>query len=37
MAWTLREEGFKKAKALLGGFDAWEKAGYPVEPKKEKR
>jgi rhodanese-related sulfurtransferase len=29
----LRQNGFRKVKALLGGFDAWEKAGYPVEPK----
>jgi rhodanese-related sulfurtransferase len=29
----LRENGFRKVKALIGGFDAWEKAGYPVEPK----
>jgi rhodanese-related sulfurtransferase len=33
MAWTLRENGFKKAKALIGGLEAWMKAGYPVEPK----
>jgi rhodanese-related sulfurtransferase len=37
MVWTLRENGFKNAKALLGGFEAWEKAGYPVEPKESKR
>ena len=36
MAWTLRENGFNKVKALIGGFDAWEKAGYPVEPKEGK-
>ena len=36
MAWTLRDEGFKNVKALLGGFDAWMKAKYPVEPKEEK-
>jgi 3-mercaptopyruvate sulfurtransferase SseA len=36
MAWTLRQEGFRSVKALLGGFDAWEKAGYPVEPKNKK-
>jgi rhodanese-related sulfurtransferase len=33
MVWTLRENGFGQAKALIGGFDAWEKANYPVEPK----
>jgi len=26
-------KGFKKASALLGGFDAWVEAKYPVEPK----
>jgi 3-mercaptopyruvate sulfurtransferase SseA len=35
MAWTLSENGFKKVRALIGGFDAWEKAGYPVEPKEK--
>jgi rhodanese-related sulfurtransferase len=29
----LQQNGFRKVKALLGGFDAWEKAGYPLEPK----
>jgi len=28
---TLNSKGFDKAAALLGGFDAWKKAGYPVE------
>jgi len=32
----LRQNGFRKARALLGGFDAWEKADYPVEPKENK-
>jgi rhodanese-related sulfurtransferase len=36
MAWTLRENGFQKVRPLIGGFDAWEKAGYPVEPKNKK-
>jgi len=27
------EEGFKKVSALKGGFDAWKKAGYPMERK----
>jgi rhodanese-related sulfurtransferase len=25
--------GYTKVSALLGGFDAWVEAGYPVEPK----
>jgi len=37
MAWTLRDNGFKNVRALTGGFDAWEKAGYPVEPKERIR
>jgi len=32
-AQTLLNNGFKKVKALIGGFDKWEAAGYPVEPK----
>jgi rhodanese-related sulfurtransferase len=24
-------QGFTKVKALLGGFAAWQRAGYPVE------
>jgi len=27
------EAGFTKVYALKGGFDAWEVAGYPVDPK----
>jgi len=26
-------EGFKNVSALKGGFDAWKKAGYPMERK----
>jgi rhodanese-related sulfurtransferase len=33
---TLRANGFKDVKALLGGLDKWEAAGYPVEPKEKK-
>lgn len=33
MVWTLKENGFRQAKALTGGFEAWEKARYPVVPK----
>ncbi|MFN0120126.1 MAG: rhodanese-like domain-containing protein [Blastocatellia bacterium] len=31
MAQTLTEKGFKNAKALIGGFNAWSAAGFPVE------
>jgi 3-mercaptopyruvate sulfurtransferase SseA len=34
VARTLAENGFSQAKALVGGFAAWEAAGYPLEPKK---
>jgi len=27
------KQGFKNVHPLYGGFDAWEKAGYPVDPK----
>ncbi len=30
---NLVHAGFKSAKALIGGFDAWEAADYPTEPK----
>jgi 3-mercaptopyruvate sulfurtransferase SseA len=30
---TLTENGFTNIKALLGGFQAWEEAGFPTEPK----
>ncbi|HZM90605.1 MAG TPA: hypothetical protein VFF31_29060 [Blastocatellia bacterium] len=33
MAQKLLDHGFKNVHALYGGFDAWQKAGYPVEPK----
>jgi rhodanese-related sulfurtransferase len=33
LAQTLMEKGWKNVHPLYGGFDAWEKAGYPVEPK----
>jgi rhodanese-related sulfurtransferase len=29
---TLRQAGYDKAFALLGGFDAWRDAGLPLEP-----
>lgn len=32
MARLLNENGYKEVWPLLGGFDAWEALGYPVEP-----
>ncbi len=32
MALQLRRNGFQEAYALQGGFDAWQKAGLPLEP-----
>jgi rhodanese-related sulfurtransferase len=34
---TLNSKGFNNAAALLGGLDAWKKAGYPVEGTNEKQ
>lgn len=31
MAQKLRKAGFKKIKPLMGGIDAWSRAGYPIE------
>jgi rhodanese-related sulfurtransferase len=28
---SLNQKGITEAAALLGGLDAWKKAGYPVE------
>jgi rhodanese-related sulfurtransferase len=33
MTEILIENGFENARFLLGGFDAWMSAGYPLEPK----
>jgi len=33
VARQLIERGFAKVYALKGGWNAWEKAGYPTEPK----
>ena len=33
MAQELTQAGYKDAKALLGGLDAWVRAGGPMEPK----
>jgi 3-mercaptopyruvate sulfurtransferase SseA len=30
---TLKTKGIENAAALLGGFDAWEKEGRPVDKK----
>jgi rhodanese-related sulfurtransferase len=29
----LIDRGWSEAYPLLGGFEAWRRAGYPVEPK----
>jgi len=33
VAQELTQAGYKDAKALLGGLDAWVRAGGPMEPK----
>jgi len=33
VAQELRQAGWKKARALTGGWAAWREAGLPVEPK----
>jgi rhodanese-related sulfurtransferase len=33
VARELEERGFADVHALHGGFEAWERAGQPVEPK----
>jgi rhodanese-related sulfurtransferase len=33
VAQKLRDQDFDEAYALQGGFDAWQAAGGPVEPK----
>jgi rhodanese-related sulfurtransferase len=35
LALKLQERGYRDVFALQGGFDAWRKAGMPVEPKLE--
>ena len=32
MARLLNEKGYNDVWPLLGGFDAWQALGYPVEP-----
>jgi rhodanese-related sulfurtransferase len=31
VAKLLFDRGYKKVRPLLGGFDGWKEAGYPVE------
>jgi rhodanese-related sulfurtransferase len=33
VAQELLKQGFKNVHPLYGGYDAWVKAGYPVDPK----
>jgi 3-mercaptopyruvate sulfurtransferase SseA len=33
VAQQLLDRGWTDARALLGGLDAWRKAGYPLQPK----
>jgi hypothetical protein len=33
VALELRRKGWARARALVGGFDAWRAAGLPLEPK----
>jgi rhodanese-related sulfurtransferase len=35
MALLLRARGFRSARPLLGGIDAWRARGYPVDPPSE--
>jgi rhodanese-related sulfurtransferase len=37
VAQTLLDQGFQHVEALLGGFNDWLNAGYPVEPKEEEK
>ncbi|MFL6212890.1 MAG: hypothetical protein ACJ74J_03250 [Blastocatellia bacterium] len=32
MAQELRQAGWKRARALVGGWAAWQEAGLPTEP-----
>jgi rhodanese-related sulfurtransferase len=34
VARELKRRGWTRARALVGGFDAWQRAGLPVEPKR---
>jgi 3-mercaptopyruvate sulfurtransferase SseA len=35
VARELQQAGWSKARALVGGWDAWKAAGMPVEQKRE--
>jgi 3-mercaptopyruvate sulfurtransferase SseA len=35
VARELKQAGWTKARALIGGWVAWQEAGLPVEPKPE--
>jgi len=35
LAQKLQQRGYKDVYALEGGFDAWQQAGLPVEPKRQ--
>lgn len=35
MALALRKAGWTKARALVGGWAAWQEVGLPVEPRPE--
>jgi rhodanese-related sulfurtransferase len=35
LAQKLQEHGYKNVWALKGGFDAWQKAGLPVEKRRD--
>jgi rhodanese-related sulfurtransferase len=35
VAQELIAHGYKNVHPLFGGFDAWEKAGLPLEPKED--
>jgi len=37
VAEQLRSHGFNRVSALLGGFDRWVDAGYPIEPRNQPR
>jgi 3-mercaptopyruvate sulfurtransferase SseA len=37
VARTLLDAGWTDVRALVGGFDAWRTAGYPVEAKTNER
>jgi 3-mercaptopyruvate sulfurtransferase SseA len=37
VAQTLMKHGWKEVHPLLGGFDAWRRAGFPTEAKPERQ